>query len=89
MNCPSCHATDIPSLGKRYALYPAGVVAIIGLPFAMVHQLSCPLDYHCGACGADFARRTAVGKIAHVGLYVLVIVFGSLFAVAAYSLFTR
>ena len=84
MNCPSCNATDIQFCGKRNALYPAGIVAIIGLPLGMLHQISSPHEYHCNACGTDFARRTTSGKIAYVGLFILAAVFGLLFAGIAY-----
>ena len=70
INCPTCGSTAIQSHGKRYSLYPSGIVAIIGLPFAMLHQLSTPQEYHCGGCGADFAHRTTIARIARVFLFV-------------------
>ena len=88
MNCPSCTANDIQSRGKRNALYPAGILAIIGLPFAMLHQISSPCDYHCNACGADFALRTTAGKIALVGLLILAVAVLVLFTGIAYSIVT-
>jgi hypothetical protein len=35
-----------------------------GLPFAMLHQTSCPTDYECLACGARFGVRSAPARIA-------------------------
>ena len=78
MKCPSCSSTDIQSRGKRNALYPLGIVAIIGLPFAMLHQASAPQEYHCDACGLDFAHRTTTARITRVLLFVFGIGFALL-----------
>lgn len=88
MNCPSCHSTDIQARGKRNALYPAGCLALISLPLAMLHQVASPHDYHCQSCGVDFARRTTVSKIARVVLLSLVLGLLLLFAVLAVRLIT-
>ena len=66
---------EIQSRGKRNALYPLGVVAIIGLPFAMLHKIASPHDYHCNGCGTDFARRTTAAKIAWVALIAFIVGF--------------
>ena len=42
---PNLRLHSIQSHGKRYSLYPSGIVAIVGLPFAMLHQLSSPQEY--------------------------------------------
>ena len=89
MNCPSCNSTDIQARGKRNALYPAGCLALISLPFAMLHQVASPHDYHCQGCGVDFARRTTVSKIARVVLLSLVLGLLLLFAFLAGRIITR
>lgn len=76
MNCPSCSSPEVQARGKRYALYPAGIVALIGWPFAMLHQVSSPREYRCRNCGADFSHRTTTARIARV----LLIIFGTAFA---------
>lgn len=58
--------------GKRYALYPSGIVAIIGWPLAMLHQASTPFDYHCNACGQDFSHRTKFARFARAVFVLLV-----------------
>ncbi len=75
MKCPACSSADIQSRGKRYALYPAGILAIIPLAFAMLHQASSPFDYHCNACGLDFADRNTAAKFAHVILLLAILGF--------------
>lgn len=88
MNCPSCNSTNLQARGKRNALYPAGCLALISLPFAMLHQVSSPHDYHCQGCGVDFTRRTTVSKIARVVLLFLVLGLFLLFAVLAGRIIT-
>jgi uncharacterized protein (DUF983 family) len=72
MNCPRCNSADIQCRGKRNALYPAGCLVIIGVPFAMLHQASSPQGYHCNACGFDFSQRTAPEKFAFAVFVVVV-----------------
>lgn len=80
MHCPSCASTSIRGLGKRYAFYPCGIVAVIGYPLAMVHQASQPFEYRCKACDASFSHRTIAARITRVMLYVWLI------AASAYAL---
>jgi hypothetical protein len=80
MTCPKCESADIHSHGKRNAFYPVGIVAIIGLPFAMLHQASTPRDYHCGHCGLKFSQRTTSARIARLFLILVVSGFVVIFA---------
>jgi hypothetical protein len=73
MNCPKCNSADILVHGKRNALYPLGLYAVVGLPFAMLHQASSPIDYHCNGCGTNFARRTKTGRVAWVCLVLSIV----------------
>lgn len=70
MTCPICCSTDIQGYPKQRGLYPLGIVAIIGLPFALLHQASAPQRYHCSSCGQDFPHRTPVARIARVFLII-------------------
>ena len=88
MTCPRCSAANIECHGQRYALYPAGFLALLGFPFAMLHQVSSPRDYRCNACGLDFRRRTTLGKVAGIVLIVIVAGFSVLFAVIAWAMIT-
>jgi hypothetical protein len=63
ITCPSCHATELISRGKRNAFYPIGCLAIVGLPFAMLHQAASPMEYECKACRQRFSRRTLMARI--------------------------
>ena len=65
-----------------------GVVAIIGLPFAMLHKIASPHDYHWNGCGKDFARRTTAAKIAWVALLVFIFGFTLTAAVFAFAVIT-
>jgi hypothetical protein len=76
MNCPTCKATNAEARPKRLQLYPLGVVAIFGLVFAMLHQVSAPQQFHCDGCGLDFAKRTAVARFARIVLFVFGAVIG-------------
>ena len=69
MNCPKCQSTDLQNRGRRNAVYPSGIIALVGLPFAMLHQASAPQDYHCNACGSEFSHRTKTAKIARMALF--------------------
>jgi hypothetical protein len=73
--CPTCHSDDLRSRGKRYVLYPLAMVAIIGIPFAMLHRASVPVDYHCNRCGQEFSRRTIPARIASAFFILLVLGF--------------
>ena len=71
IKCPACGSASIQNRGKRYALYPSGIVVIVGLLFALLHQLSTPYEFHCDGCQTDFMHRTTIARIARVFLYVL------------------
>lgn len=75
MNCPACGSANVQERGKRHALYPVGIVAVIGLPFAMLHQAAAPQLYRCGDCSHDFTRRALSARIAHVALVVAIVTF--------------
>lgn len=87
MNCPTCNSANIQARGKRLALYPLGIAAIVGLPFAMLHQAAAPQLYHCGDCGHDFTRRTLSARVAHVTLIALIIAIALALLAAMGSLF--
>jgi len=74
MNCPSCASSDIVARGKRNAIYPSGIVTVIGWPIAMLHQLSSPYEYRCNRCGLEFVRRSRIGQVALVLLILFLIV---------------
>ena len=74
--CPACQSAKVRSHGKRYAIYPYGLLAVFGLLFATLHQASAPMDYECGDCGSMFSRRSGLARLG------LVILFLGLIAVA-------
>ena len=86
ITCPTCGSTSVLNRGKRYSLYPSGIVAIIGLPFAMLHQVSTPQEFHCNGCGLDFAQRTMTARIARVFVFIFGIGFGLLVLLAFVAL---
>jgi hypothetical protein len=63
--CPSC-GPDAPVTcrGKKYAVYPAGCLMMIGLPLAILHQTSSPMEYLCGQCQRRFGVRSTLAKFA-------------------------
>lgn len=63
--CPKC-GPDAPvtCLGKKNAFYPAGCLMIVGLPLAILHQTSSPVEYLCGKCQRRFGVRSTLAKIA-------------------------
>ena len=63
--CPRC-GPDAPvtCLGKKNAFYPAGCLMIIGLPLAILHQTSTPVEYRCGKCQRRFGVRSPLAWIA-------------------------
>jgi DNA-directed RNA polymerase subunit RPC12/RpoP len=64
MTCPNCNSKDIRARPKQRSLDPSGPVAIFGLVFAMLHQLSEANVFHCAACEHEFQRRTTAARIA-------------------------
>jgi len=82
MECPHCRSSEVQARGKRYALYPLGIVAIVGWPLAMLHQASSPREYHCEGCGADFSQRTTFAKIARFVLIAFCLAFALVIATA-------
>jgi hypothetical protein len=89
MNCPRCSSIDVKCRGRRNALYPLGILAVVGIPFAMLHQASSPYEYQCNGCGLELTRRTTVGKTAGIILLVLVVGLTVLFAIVAFAIITR
>ncbi len=87
MKCPACGSSRVESRGKRHALYPSGLLSILGLPVAQLHQASTPIDYHCHGCKLDFTRRTTPARFAGVLLILLICAFLLLFAVLVLGLF--
>jgi len=86
ITCPTCGSASVQDRGKRYSLYPSGIVAIIGLPFAMLHQVSAPQEFHCDGCGLDFAQRTFTARIARVLLFIICISLAVLVVLAVVGL---
>ena len=82
MNCPTCNSTNIQIRPKQRGPYPLGIVAIFGLPFAMLHQVSGAREYHCDSCGSDFAQRTVAAQIARILLFIFGIGFAVLILLA-------
>jgi transcription elongation factor Elf1 len=75
LTCPHCGAAgSVSCQGKRLALYPSVYFCFLPTVVAQVHQLQAPVDYHCGACQRDFARRTGLGK-ASIWILLLAILF--------------
>ncbi len=83
IQCPHCGAASVHWRGKRNALYPVGILVVIGLPFAMLHQVSSPQEYRCEDCAHSFQRRSTLSKIA----LVLLILFGVVFGLLAFVTF--
>jgi len=81
MTCPFCKSDDTHSHGKRYSVYPTGIVAIVGLPFAMLHQASAPYDYDCNQCGKHFLHRTTPARIARILLVFIVAALIAMFVI--------
>jgi hypothetical protein len=46
---------------------------VVGLPFAMLHQASCPIDYECLACNKRFGIRSSVAKLCLGIIFLLVL----------------
>lgn len=79
IQCPHCgESNSIKYIGKRYAMYPAGCVAVISLPFAVLHQAQLPVLYRCEGCEREFGVRTMMGKVFRfiLILFIAVIVLG-------------
>ncbi|WP_367871998.1 hypothetical protein [Luteolibacter sp. Populi] len=74
IQCPRCHdGSSLTSRGKRYPLYPAGLVVLLGLPLAILHQSSSATICRCGKCGKDFGLRSTLARICLVILIVVLI----------------
>ena len=65
-----------------------GILALVGLPFAMLHQVSSPIEYRCNSCNLDFNRRTIVAKIAGIFLIALVVGLSVLFTLIGWAIIT-
>jgi len=71
-NCPKCgRNTSISGCGRRYALYPAGYVMILGW-LAIPHRASCPDEFECRDCSIRFGVRSAFAKVNLVATILLV-----------------
>ena len=73
MLCPECGSTAVESLGKRNFPYPVAFVLILPLVFAMLHQVSAPIDYCCPVCGLRFARRTTIARFFLITMIVILV----------------
>ena len=82
MACPICDSNDVCARPKQRAFYPLAPVVILGLSFAMLHQVSEARVFHCAACGHKFRRRTVIARIAFVLLMFLI----AMFAVSIFGL---
>ena len=74
IQCPRCHdGSSLSCLGKKYAFYPAGLLLLLDLPLAILHQSSAPTIYRCGKCGKAFGLRSTLARVCLVILIVLLI----------------
>lgn len=72
-SCPKCDkCTPLDHLGRRYAMYPAGCVAIFGLPYAALHQAQQPTLYKCQICQTEFGVRSVMSQIFR-GLFIMIV----------------
>jgi hypothetical protein len=76
MQCSKCASLEIGNRRRRNTFYPLAYAAVLGAPLALFHQASAPREYHCHACGLDFARRTRLARIN----FVVMIVWAALYA---------
>lgn len=82
--CPKCGDQEqVISRGKKYSLYPSGCMAVVGFPFAVIHQASCPTQYECRACGAKFERRSNPAKLC-LGVFIFMILWSVACIIAAF-----
>lgn len=49
-------------MGRKYAVYPSGCVALLGFPLVLLHQGQAPMEYRCETCDCRFGKRTALAK---------------------------
>ena len=75
ISCPSCHSEKIQHMGKKYAVYPYGCVALMGFPLVLLHQGQTPLEYRCEACDCHFTRRSALAKFNLILLILMIAAF--------------
>jgi len=74
-SCPKCESTSIESHGKKYAVYPAGCLYLLSLPFAALHQLQLPTEFRCKHCGKVFRARSLRAKVFLWILFIVVAIF--------------
>lgn len=73
MKCPQCdRPEEVVCHGRRYAMYPAGCLALLGPFVAILHQASTPVEYECRSCKLKFARRSTAAKVALLGIILFV-----------------
>lgn len=64
IKCPKCNSDEsVEFRGKRYLMYPAGCLMIIGPFVSIIHQATTPIDYECTKCELKFGKRSTVAKI--------------------------
>ncbi|WP_193215149.1 hypothetical protein [Luteolibacter marinus] len=68
LECPACRSTKLMDHGRKFPVYPAGCVWILGFPIAIFHQGQTPHQLECEECGARFKRRTLLARINLAGL---------------------
>lgn len=74
-DCPYCPDSGfVMNLGKRYPLYPAGCVVVIGFPFAALHQAQLQVQYRCKICQREFLGRSIMAWIFWLILFLIVVV---------------
>jgi hypothetical protein len=61
----------VTCIGKKNAFYPAGCLMLIGLPLAILHQASSPVEYLCGKCQRKFGVRDTLARFA-LGLLIAI-----------------
>jgi hypothetical protein len=66
LHCPKCQGHDLQPRGRRYPLYPLGLVAAMTCLVAIFHHASLPFDYTCRNCGMQITRRSRAAGCATV-----------------------
>lgn len=86
--CPKCGSPDLRPRGKRYALYPAGLLAFFDLLVAILHHASLPLEFTCRQCGSGTHQRSPGAGCAYAAFIVGLIGTLALHAIVILCLFS-
>lgn len=85
--CPKCGSPDLRPRGKRYALYPYGLVAALSLLVAIFHHASLPREFSCRQCGTETSHRSPGAGCAHAAFILGLIAVLALHAIGFLYLF--